>query len=191
MSPLGHITTYSGLPFNLANPTQEMVRIEDIAHHLSLVCRWAGAPHHLLSVAQHSVLVSKIVPPELRRWALLHDAAEAYIGDLTRPLKVLVPAIHEIEERIMHVIADKFGLSWPEPWNLVSYDNQIAKLEAALFIRNHDGLYESYEGNICDIADLRPDQQLSLSDIEPMAAHEAEMLFLWRYRRLFEDDDGM
>jgi hypothetical protein len=81
------IQTFTGKRFDLLNPQPEMVCTEDIAHHLSLLNRFTGATRFPYSVAQHSVLMSHIVPPELAKAALLHDAHEAYVGDVSAPLK--------------------------------------------------------------------------------------------------------
>lgn len=81
------ILTRSGRKFDLANPTADMVDPTDIAHSLSMQCRFNGHTRHFYSVAQHCYLVSDMVPAEHRLAALLHDATEAYVGDLVRPLK--------------------------------------------------------------------------------------------------------
>lgn len=81
------ILTRSGRKFDLANPTADMVEPTDIAHSLSMQCRFNGHTRHYYSVAQHCYLVSDLVPAEYRLEALLHDATEAYVGDLVRPLK--------------------------------------------------------------------------------------------------------
>src|SRR6267378_1608096 len=81
------IVTYSGLQFYHLAPTPEMVCIEDIAHALSQTCRWTGHTKFHYSVAQHSIYCSFLVPAEHALAALLHDASEAYLGDMNRPLK--------------------------------------------------------------------------------------------------------
>lgn len=108
-----NMTTASGLPFWPADPRPEDVRIEDIAAHLSRLCRFNGAIRddvEIYSVAQHSVLVSEHVPAGYELEGLLHDAAEAYIGDRIKPLKMLMPGYDEFEYRIDRVIRAKFGL---------------------------------------------------------------------------------
>ncbi len=106
----GWIQTYSGGVFNGLDPNYAEVDIFDIAHALSLACRWTGHVRFHYSVAQHSVLVSEIVPRHDALWGLLHDASEAYIADMARPIKVGMPQYYEIEKRIMDAIADRFHL---------------------------------------------------------------------------------
>lgn len=81
------ILTRSGLRFDLANPKPDMVDPTDIAHSLSMQCRFNGHTRAFYSVAQHCYLVADLVPAEHQLAALLHDATEAYVGDLVRPLK--------------------------------------------------------------------------------------------------------
>jgi hypothetical protein len=107
------ILTHTGLTFNLLHPTAEMICIEDIAYALAHICRFGGHTNHFYSVAQHSVLVSHIVPKHLALEGLLHDAAEAYVGDMVKPLKNLLPAYSDIEINIERVIFEKFGFSIP------------------------------------------------------------------------------
>lgn len=108
--------TYSSIAFDLLNPNPELVSLADLAHHLSLICRFKGACRVFYSVAQHSVLASQLVPPHLVKHALLHDATEAYLGDWPRPLKVVLkqlgvlPVMEHLEGSVAMAIGTKFGL---------------------------------------------------------------------------------
>jgi hypothetical protein len=103
---------FSGGAFYPFDPRPEEVRIEEIAHALALQCRFGGHCREFYSVAQHCVLASQIAAPEHAFAALMHDAAEAYISDLVRPIK-RAPGFAmyaAIEASIINVIADRFGL---------------------------------------------------------------------------------
>jgi uncharacterized protein len=182
-----HITTFSGMHFDLAEPTPEMVTIVDIAHHLSQVCRWAGATKKFYSVAQHSVFLSYIVPDHLQRWALVHDAAEAYIGDVTRPLKNMIPEIRAIEFRIMRAICTHFHLSFPEPHDLLLYDDQCIRYEAETFLQKHDGNLTSRIYHRSDFKELTEHQRQQLPDsiLRPMNPDAAELVFALRFHEIF------
>src|SRR5271166_4295857 len=86
-----YIQTYTGIRFDILNPTPEMITIDDIAHHLANCCRFTGAVKWHYSVAQHSYYASLIAGPQWRPRlaleALMHDASEAYICDMARPMK--------------------------------------------------------------------------------------------------------
>ncbi len=107
------IRTASGAFVDILNPQPESIRIEDIAHALSNLCRWAGHTVGFYSVAQHSYLTASQVPPEHKMAALLHDATEAYLVDIPRPLKKHLPEYQRIEHDLMKVIAKRFGFQFP------------------------------------------------------------------------------
>lgn len=118
------IQTYSGRRFRPMAPRVEDVDIEDIAQALSNLCRFNGHCRSFYSVAQHSILVSELVPPDAAKAALLHDAAEAYFGDITRPVKEelyffppapnsVLETVGVMEKKIAGVIFEAFGLEWP------------------------------------------------------------------------------
>lgn len=111
--PPHSIATYSGKVFDIENLTEDMICIEDIAHALSNTARFGGHTDVLYSVAQHSVEVSLMVNKEHQLAALLHDASEAYIGDMPSPLKSLLPEFKEMEDKIMKVVASKFDFQYP------------------------------------------------------------------------------
>lgn len=102
--------TYTGRHFDLADPQPDQIHTNDIAHALANECRFAGHTRYFYSVAQHSVLASQIVGPEHALEALLHDASEAYLKDIPRPLKQLLPDYRAIEQRVERAIRARFGL---------------------------------------------------------------------------------
>lgn len=106
-----YIYTCSGKKFSLVDPQPEDVALADIAHALSHICRYTGHTNEFYSVAEHSVLVSQKCEPEWAREGLMHDAAEAYIGDIATPVKALLgDPVRELERRIMAAISERFGL---------------------------------------------------------------------------------
>jgi len=113
-APTGSILTYSGRFVNPLEITPEDIRLIDIAHALSHLCRYNGHVDHFYSVAQHSVYVARQFEPgsELRKWGLLHDATEAYLGDVVAPLKYCghYDFYLEAEDKLMEAIAEKFNL---------------------------------------------------------------------------------
>lgn len=104
------IQTWSGRAFDFTNPDPDSVDIADIASHLSKLCRFAGAVHTFYSVAEHSVYVSRMVPREYALQGLLHDATEAYVVDLPKPLKDMLPDYRVAEQRVWEAVARHFGL---------------------------------------------------------------------------------
>jgi len=104
------INTLSGQHFSFNDIDPDTISIEDIAGALSNLCRFTGHVQDFYSVAQHSVYVSRLVPPEMALEALLHDAAEAYCGDVSSPLKALLHEYQGIEYLIDMTIRFKFGL---------------------------------------------------------------------------------
>ncbi len=134
------IQTHSGIAFDLLNPTPDMIDIGDIAHALSNVCRFGGHCREFYSVAQHSVHVAQwayeataedysYIDPsmasEVALWGLLHDAPEAYIGDMVRPLKHGSDCgveFQQVERRIMDAICEKFDLDAAMPYHVREFD---------------------------------------------------------------------
>ena len=123
------IQTYRGIAMRPLDAAPETIDIRDIAHALSLQCRFNGHCRVFYSVADHSVHVSRIVPEAHALWGLLHDAAEAYVCDLPRPLKHQIPAYVEIEDRLLEVIVQRFGLSWPMPPEVREADDILLATE--------------------------------------------------------------
>jgi hypothetical protein len=136
----GIIQTLSGKQFNLFEPTPEMIDIRDIAAGLANKGHFSGLTPSYFSIGQHSVMVCDefsfwdfAIDPKLKLLALLHDAAEAYIGDVIKPLKVRIPQFVEIEENIMKVICAKFGLDYSSLHLIKSTDLFIQEVEYNAF----------------------------------------------------------
>lgn len=106
------IGTFSGRRFHLLDPQPSEIDIFDIAHALSQQCRYTGHTRFHYSIAQHSCYVAQLVPKEMALAALLHDASEAYLSDLSRPVKRYTPigeVYREVENRIQGVINKVFS----------------------------------------------------------------------------------
>lgn len=123
------IRTVSGIYMNVFQPTIDMICIEDIAHALSMQCRFGGHLPVFYSVAQHSVMVSLLVSEESALAALLHDASEAYLLDVPRPIKQKLTNYKAIEETLMHLIAEKFGFEYPLSEDVKSKDELMLERE--------------------------------------------------------------
>jgi hypothetical protein len=108
-----YITTATGKHFNPIDPTEDMLDIRDIAHSLSLVCRANGHVRTFYSVAQHSIACYKEAQArgyteKIQKACLLHDASEAYLSDVMRPIKGLVSEYLVVEDRLQGMIWDKY-----------------------------------------------------------------------------------
>lgn len=124
--PSAIITLRSGLRVDLFRPRPEDVRINDIAHALSHICRWGGHCREFYSVAEHSLILSYHVSHPL--WGLLHDATEAYVGDMARPFKAMMPAFSEVEALWEAAVREAFGLP-PMPPDVKTQDLRLAVTE--------------------------------------------------------------
>lgn len=123
------IQTYTGLAFWPLDPRIEDFKLRDIAHALAHQCRWSGHCNTFFSVAEHSLHVAMLVPERLRKEALLHDASEAYLVDLPRPIKAMLPDYAVMEERINVALAERFGLQYPWPPEIKVADNKMLGVE--------------------------------------------------------------
>lgn len=129
------IKTYAGHYFDLVNPTPESVDIVSIANALSKVCRFGGHTPKFYSVAEHllhcvDVASQHGIEGKALQAVILHDAAEAYIGDVVKPLKVLLPEFAVIEARIEAVIGQRFRVSFEEHHETIKrFDRMMLKTE--------------------------------------------------------------
>ena len=135
------IVTNSGIKFMLNRPTANMVCIEDIAYSLSMLCRFNGHCKQFYSVAQHSVYVSLHLPEKLALWGLLHDAHEAYVGDMANPLYRYTvgegdSAYTKCAQNVIRAIVERFSLK-PKlaPSEVMKVDSSMLKTEAEALMR--------------------------------------------------------
>lgn len=123
------IRTFTGIYINVFEPTPEMICIEDIAHALSMQCRFGGHLPYFYSVAQHSASCCALASPAHKLAALLHDASEAYLLDIPRPIKKRLANYKEIEDGLMKVIAAKYGFEYPLHDQVKKIDELMLQLE--------------------------------------------------------------
>lgn len=119
------IQTFLGNPFWPLDPRPEDIDILDIAHALSMQCRYSGHVHSFYSVAEHSIHISRAVSPENALWGLLHDADEAYMMDMPKPLKPHFPEYKRLAKNLMGCITQAFGLPAEEPAEVKEMDTRI------------------------------------------------------------------
>ena len=173
----GFIQLYSGGMIDPLDPDPADVKIEDIAHGLARKCRFNGQVKDYYSVSEHSILVAGLVPPEYALAGLMHDASEAYLPDVGRPIKHKLIGFAEIEHRMMQAIITGLDLKFPDDWEAVVKisDNAIVYYEADEFCT----LGSKAWGN--QFGERDP-------DIEPWFMHmqhyEAEDAFLGAYENL-------
>ncbi len=172
-------TTASGITFWPLDPRPEEIAIEDIAHHLSRICRWGGATKNFYSVAEHSVLLAAYFDArqgnrQLARWALLHDAAEAYLGDVVRPLKPYFAEFSRFESLLERMIWQRYGLDGELPAEVKAADTAIIGDERDQLFTTSLHARQKRQGETglgIDMAQWPPEQ--------------ASGVFLATYRRLF------
>ena len=170
------ILTCNARYFDLTRPEASHIDIETIAHALSNICRFTGHTDRFYSVAQHSILVSHLVPPEHALAGLLHDAHEAYCGDVAAPLKQLLPDYQAIEARIEAAVRAYFGLPATLPAAVKHADLCALVTERRDLMPHHDDVWV-FDSNVGVV-------QPCNNRIIPAQAYIARCLFLDRYREL-------
>lgn len=166
------IITRSSRTIDLFNPRPEDIHIGDIAHALSMQCRFVGHVSEFYSVAEHSVRVSFAVPEAAALHALLHDASEAYLGDVSTPLKQTLPQYKTLERRMMQTIFDAFGLDYG------LWHHQVKQADLSVTHAECRDLMPS--GHTFGVESVKPDSNL----IIPWTQEEARQVFLTRFAAL-------
>lgn len=162
----------SGEYFYFSHPEESCFTVEDIAHALANTCRFNGHCQQFYSVAQHCVLVSSHLPANLRYQGLMHDAAEAFIGDVTRPLKQLLPDYVAISGRIEAAVFGRLGL--PKKLNPL-----VKKADLRALLTEQRDVMSNRDEWPC-LRGLRPFAE----PIIPLPPHMAREEFLRRFRNV-------
>lgn len=174
--PSPWVLTASGRRFNLDAPRPEDVAPLDLAHALANLCRFGGHTRVHYSVAQHSILVSEIVGRPFRLAGLLHDAGEAYVGDVVGMLARRMVEFRDVERKILDAVAVHFGVP---RWQLDAPEVRHADAVALLTERN-SLLPPSPHPWAEDLAHARPLRRA----IVPLAPEAARAAFLQRLHDL-------
>lgn len=161
-----YITTRSGRQVSLLDPQPNQIDISDIAHGLAFQCRFNGQTTRFYSVAQHSLMVAAILPDYLKLAGLLHDAAEAYVGDVIQPLKQLLPEFHLIEHRFMQVIGLRLGIN-------LGHHAEVKKADLIALATEKRDLLPRERNRWPELEGIVPLSRLTL----PMSAEQAEEAF--------------
>ncbi len=167
------IQMIDGTYVDLINPDFSGVCIESIAWSLSMICRFNGHTTKFYSVAQHSVLASYLVPRELAFDGLMHDSAEAIIGDVASPLKSLLSDYKEIEKRIEEELFSHFN---------VNRSDEIKEIDLVLLATERDLLMPKTDDVWGLIKDIKPLDILRKQGI--WSQEEAYTIFMERYKEL-------
>ena len=175
---MGHyFRTYTDRRVDLFEPKTSEISIFDIARSLSQQCRFLGHTTRFYSVAQHSILVSQLVPNEDALWGLLHDASEAYTGDLPRPFKGLLEMVQYrlAEGRLMVTICDRYNLRPEMPRSVELADRAMLATEFRDVTTMTDVEWIKNECGLAPLPNLK---------IEPWLPKMAETRFLDRFTEL-------
>jgi 5'-deoxynucleotidase YfbR-like HD superfamily hydrolase len=167
--------------FDILNPTVDMIDIRDIAHAGSNLCRFTGHTKYHYSIAQHEWSGSHIIPREYALEFLLHDAAESYVNDMSRPLKHMTECgdhYRPVEEKIQAVIRLKFGLPAVQSPIIHKYDNMMLMAEKRQLMGK--AVWSTEEMRMCNVD---PENEAHVL-IQRMTPEIAETLYLEQFRRL-------
>ena len=145
---VGHIL----YPFK---PDPDKIDIRDIASGLAKCCRWAGQCEGFFSVAQHSIIVSKLCSPPNALWGLMHDSPEAYTRDMIKPIKAGLGDYNELEFLFLEAIAKKFELILPIPDEVKEIDHLVTATESHYLMKATPEIKKEFP-RVIDKIDIYP-----------------------------------
>ena len=174
---MGYMITHMGKHFTPTTPDEAQIHINDISHALSLICRGNGHVVHFYSVAQHSVncaneAKARGLSARVQLACLLHDASEAYLGDITRPVKPHLPKYMEIEARLQEIIYCKY-LGSPLSEEEIAY---VQLLDNEMLLCEFTAIMKRVPVDTCPVMSSKPRFELrAFEDVESefMAIFEA------------------
>lgn len=166
------ILTASGFVLNLANPDATGLPVEDVARALAYQPRWCGATKHFYSVAEHSVMVSRLVPQAFAYHALWHDSIEFVQGDWPSPLKIYLGRV-EINRKLAPIeaaLARRFG-----------FQSHLPEVKEADLVAMATELRDLLPNSWVDWGHLPPP---ATEQIVPVGPERAFALFMERYEEI-------
>lgn len=174
-----YLLTLNGRRYDFFNPDPKQIDVQDIAHSLSQLCRYVGHTPDFYSVAEHSVLVSQVVPREHALVALMHDAVECYVNDLSAPCKQALRYVEgstmssydKLEQIAWEAVARRFDLPLVLPEEVIEADHMVGEAECVALGRPHR-YGEGYKDERHKAAEVH---------VSFLCSRIAKMVFLARY----------
>ena len=183
-SPYTGRVTRTGRFLDVLHPDPDQIDIEDIAAGLGYQPRFTGQMSEFYSLADHSILVSFLVPPELALQGLLHDAAEAYVNDIPRPVKPLLRDYKPIEETIGQAIMLRYGLSLPLAKEVKDADAVAVGIEQFLFLPNTP--YWPHIFTASEVDSIFRRISFHIADFDTIGPEPGRRAFLRRFEELYD-----
>jgi hypothetical protein len=171
------IQTFTGKRVDPRNMTEADICIEDIAHALSMQCRYGGHTRYFYSVAEHCILVSEAIAyrghygRRAQLYGLLHDADEAYLPDMCRPVKEMFPEYKTAGDRILELVVKKYYLPYGAVEEVKKVDHMLLHTEAQQLMGDLNGWY-------------LPEPPMPEVTVQCLPPSEAEAEFLRRFTNL-------
>lgn len=177
-----YIETYSGDRFYFLKPETQLFKIEDIAHALSMTCRFTGHCKEFYSVAEHSWHVARMLdgcPIEIQLAGLMHDASEAYLTDISSPMKSHLPDYKIMEDKLLEALFAQFGLEYPMHPAIKQADTAMLSTEAHYMLTTGGNTWDMWKSV------RRPAPNALYRPIN-MPPPQAKQLFLDKFKELNE-----